>query len=100
VEALLVVLPVIAGVSLVLIVLIRWLAGGLDESRIRSYLKDRGGEVLAIRSVPTRPGAVVEGSGRAFLVRHRDKDGQVHEGRFRTSLWEGVHITEDRVVES
>lgn len=78
---------------------IHWAAGRLDVSRVRSHVVQLGGEVLAIRSEPARPGALVEGTGRVFVVRHRDKDGRVHEGRFRTSLWEGVHVTEDRVVE-
>ncbi len=78
--------------------LIRLAMGGIDRSRVRSYVESRGGRLLDARWAPFGPGWFGERSDRIYEVRYLDKDGNEHVAHCKTSMWTGVYFTEDRVV--
>ncbi|MFO0807742.1 MAG: hypothetical protein U0746_03890 [Gemmataceae bacterium] len=88
-------IPLALGVAL----LVRVLAGVVDQGRIRDYVEERGGRVLSCRWAPFGPGWFGEKSDRIYSLRFTDRDGNVHDAHCKTSLWTGVYLTEDHIVE-
>lgn len=85
-------------VVIVLAIVIRLAAGGMDRDRIEQYVRDRGGKVLDSNWDPFGPGWFGEKSDRIYGVRYLDRDGNEHEAHCKTSMWTGVYFTEDRIV--
>ena len=93
-EGFLLLIPLVLVIALV----IRLAAGGLDHDRIKRYVEDRGGQVLDANWAPFGPGWFGEKSDRIYGVRYLDPDGNEHEAHCKTSFWTGVYFTEDRIV--
>ena len=93
-EGFLLLIPVV----IVIAVVIRLAAGGLDHDRIKRYVEGRGGEFLDAQWAPFGPGWFGEKSDRIYGVRYLDRDGNEHQAHCKTSLWTGVYFTEDRIV--
>lgn len=93
-EVALILIPLVIVVAVV----IRLAAGGLDHDRIREYVEGRGGRVVDANWAPFGPGWFGEKSDRIYRVRYLDRDGHEHEAHCKTSLWTGVYFTEDRIV--
>jgi hypothetical protein len=86
-------------VGMMLIVLVvRLLAGSLDRDRIRGHLEERGWRVVEVRWSPFGHGWFGDHSNRIYRVRYRDEEDREHEAHCKTSLFGGVYLTEDRVV--
>ncbi len=83
---------------IVLVVVVRVMAGGLDHERVKKYVEGRGGRVLEAKWEPFGPGWLGEKSDRIYAVRYLDRDGNEHRAHCKTSLWTGVYFTEDQLV--
>lgn len=85
-------------VFIVIAIVIRLAAGGMDHDRIKQYVEECGGTVLDSNWSPFGPGWFGEKSDRIYGVRYLDRDGNEHEAHCKTSMWTGVYFTEDRIV--
>jgi hypothetical protein len=79
-------------------ILIRLAAGGLDHDRVRQYVESRGGTVIEANWSPFGPGWFGEKSDRIYAVRYLDGDGNEHQAYCKTSMWTGVYFTEDQII--
>ena len=91
-------IPLVFIGFIVLAIVIRLLAGGMDGDRVRSYIEQRGGRLLSSGWAPFGKGWFGEKSDRIYEVRYLDRDGNEHEATCKTSLFTGVYFTEDRIV--
>ena len=89
---------ILIPVFIVLAIVIRLAAGGLDHDRIKRYVEERGGTVLDSNWSPFGPGWFGEKSDRIYGVRYLDQDGNEHEAHCKTSIWSGVYFTQDQIV--
>jgi hypothetical protein len=94
VEVAFIVIPLVIVLALV----IRLAAGGMDHGRLREYVESRGGRLLEARWTPFGPGWFGEKSDRIYSVRYLDADGNEHEAHCKTSMWTGVYFTRDEIV--
>jgi len=83
---------------IIIAIVIRLAAGGLDHDRVRQYVEARGGKVIEANWAPFGPGWFGEKSDRIYAVRYLDQDGNEHQAHCKTSMWTGVYFTEDRIV--
>jgi hypothetical protein len=83
---------------IIIAIVIRLAAGGLDHDRVRHYVESRGGRVIEANWAPFGPGWFGEKSDRIYAVRYLDRDGNEHNAHCKTSMWTGVYFTEDRIV--
>lgn len=84
---------------IVLALVSRLLAGGMDEDRVRAYVKERGGRLLSSEWAPFGKGWFGEKNDRIYEVRYQDRDGHEHLATCKTSMFSGVYFTEDRIVQ-
>lgn len=91
-------IPLVFIGFIVLAIVIRLLADGMDGDRVRSYIEQRGGRLLSSGWAPFGKGWFGEKSDRIYEVRYLDRDGNEHEATCKTSLFTGVYFTEDRIV--
>jgi hypothetical protein len=82
----------------VVAVVIRLMAGGLDQDRVRSYVESRGGRFLDSSWAPFGKGWFGEKNDRIYEVRFLDGQGNEHHASCKTSLFSGVYFTDDRIV--
>jgi hypothetical protein len=80
------------------VIAIRIGAGSLDHHRLRSYVEERGGEVIEINWAPFGPGWFGGNKERIYHDRYLDRDGNEHEAYAKTNMWSGVYFTEDRIT--
>lgn len=92
-EGLFIILPFI-----VIAIVFRLIAGGMDHDRIKQYVADRGGQLQDLSWTPLGPGWFGEKSDRIYCVLYTDQDGNKHEAHCKTSMWTGVYFTQDRIV--
>jgi hypothetical protein len=85
-------------VALLIGLVVRVLAGSLDQDRVQQYVESRGGKLLTARWAPLGPGWLGEKSDRIYQVRYVDAQGNEHEAHCKTSLWTGVYFTQDSIV--
>ncbi len=85
-------------VMIALAVLIRLWIGGLNHNRIRGYIVNQGGEVLAIKWKPFGAGWFGEKDSAIYEVRYRDREGNVRNAVCKTSMFSGVYFTNDSIV--
>lgn len=91
---------ILIPVFVIIAIVIRLAAGGMDHDRIRQYVEERGGKVLDSQWSPFGPGWFGEKSDRIYGVRYLDKDGNEHQAHCKTSLFTGVYFTEDQIVKN
>lgn len=89
---------ILFAVAVVVTVIIRLFAGGLDGDRVGDYIRGQGGELLDSKWSPFGRGWFGEKNDRIYEVRYRDRSGNVHEATVKTSMLSGVYFTEDRIV--
>jgi hypothetical protein len=82
----------------VIAIVVRLLAGGMDGDRVRAYIEERGGRLLSSDWAPFGKGWFGERSDRIYEVRYLDSDGNEHHAHCKTSMFTGVYFTEDRIV--
>ena len=90
---------VLIGVAIVVALLFRFGAGSMDQDRVSQYVEERGGKFISADWAPFGPGWFGEKSDRIYQVRYLDRDGNEHEAYAKTSMWTGVYLTEDRIVQ-
>ena len=92
------------GVALIVIVfiivavIIRLAAGGMDQDRVRDYVASQGGRVIESNWAPFGKGWFGEKGDRIYEVRFVDRDGNEHHAHCKTSMLSGVYFTEDRIT--
>ena len=87
-------------VFMVVIVAISLLGRSGDKERVRVYFAERGEELLDITRKRFGPGWRGEKDSRIYQVRYRDKLGNIHQAFCKTSIFSGVYLSEDYVVEN
>lgn len=85
-------------IAIVVSIIIRLFAGGMDSDRVGEYIRSQGGELLDSKWSPFGRGWFGEKNDRIYEVRYRDHLGNVREATVKTSLLSGVYFTEDRIV--
>lgn len=91
--------PLIIVGFVLLAVVIRLFAGAFDGERGERYLRDNGYELIDKSWAPFGPGWYGEKDARIYEVVYRDREGKVHRAHVKTSMWSGVYLTNDRIVE-
>jgi hypothetical protein len=84
--------------TIVVIVVIRVMAGRMDRDRIEQYILGRGGRVMEITWAPLGRGWFGSDNDRIYEIRYRDNVGDEHLAHCKTSMWSGVYLTDDVVV--
>jgi hypothetical protein len=87
------------AVFIVIAIVFRFMAGGLDSGRVGEYIRSQGGELIDSHWSPFGRGWFGEKNDRIYEVRYRDRLGNIHEATVKTSLFSGVYFTEDRIVQ-
>lgn len=87
-------------VFIVITIVFRLLAGGMDSDRVGEYIRAQGGELIDSQWSPFGRGWFGEKNDRIYEVRYRDRLGNVHEATVKTSMLSGVYFTEDRIVQA
>ena len=80
-------------------IIIRLAAGSMDTGIIESYARERGWELMDGSWDPFGPGWFGEQDSRIYQIVYRGEHGDVHRARVKTSLFSGVYLTNDVVVE-
>ncbi len=81
-------------------VAIRLMAGGFDGDRVEAYVQQRGWELVDRSWDPFGPGWFGEEDSRIYRIVYRDERGDTHRAHVKTSMFSGVYLTNDEVVES
>lgn len=92
-----IVVPIIIGVIL-LIVVLRLAAGGMDHDRVDEYISSRGGRVIDKQWNPFGKGWFGSEHERLYDVKYVDREGNIHQATCKTSLFSGVYFTQDEIV--
>lgn len=82
-----------------LAIAIRFIAGMTDSDRVRNYIAQQGGELLDKQWKPFGRGWMGEKDSRIYQITYSDRDGNIHEAFCKTSLWSGVYLTDDHIIE-
>lgn len=77
----------------------RLFAGGMDRDRVRDHIESSGGRLLEKRWAPFGKGWFGEKNDRIYEIRFIDSAGNEHEATCKTSLFSGVYLTGDRIVQ-
>jgi hypothetical protein len=80
-------------------VTMRLLAGWLDGERIDAYVRRRGGKVRYRSWTPFGRGWFGERNDRIYRLEYEDGDGRLRQATVKTSMFSGVYLTDDRVVQ-
>ena len=89
----------IFAVFIVIAIVIRLMAGGMDGDRVAEYIRSQGGEMIESHWSPFGRGWFGEKNDRIYEVRYRDRLGNIHEATVKTSMFSGVYFTEDKIVQ-
>ncbi len=81
-------------------VIARLVAGGFDGDRVEAYVQQRGWELVDRSWDPFGPGWFGEKDSRIYQIVYRDERGDLHRAHVKTSMFSGVYLTNDEVVES
>lgn len=83
------------GVLIVVIVLLRLLAGSFDRQRIAEDVARRGGRVESIEWAPFGKGWFGERGDRIYRVRYVDARGRTRDAQCKTRRFSGVYWADD-----
>ncbi len=89
------IIPVVIIVALV----IRVIAGSFDADRVHMYVKSRGWKLIDQSWDPFGPGWFGEQDARIYAIIYEDQDGNRHKAHVKTSVFSGVYLTNDCIVE-
>jgi hypothetical protein len=84
---------------IVLVIVFRLIAGSFDGERVERYIREMGCELIDKSWNPFGPGWFGEKDSRIYQIIYRDRDGRVHRADVKTSMFSGVYLTNDRIVE-
>lgn len=85
--------------ALVLVIVIRLIAGSFDGERVERYVAERGWQLLDRSWDPFGPGWFGEKDSRIYQIVYRDQEGGVHRAHVKTSMLSGVYLTNDHIVQ-
>ena len=88
---------VIFPVFIILAIVFRLIAGGMDHDRIDQYISELGGEVIARSWDPFGKGWYGD-KKRIYQLRYQDSEGNIHQATCKTSVLSGVYLTEDHII--
>jgi hypothetical protein len=89
---------IVALIVILVAIVARLAAGGLDRQRVQQHIAERGGKVLEVTWSPLGPGWFGERSDRIYAVRYLDGDGNEHRAYCKTSMFTGVYFAQDGIV--
>jgi len=89
----------IIAIVVVLILVIRLVAGADDEVRIRKQIEKIGGTLVSAKWAPFAHGWLGQGDGRIYRLVYLDKDKNKHETLVRTSRFQKVYFNDDTIVD-
>jgi hypothetical protein len=84
---------------ILLAIIIRVIAGGFDGERVEQYIRSIGGELMDKSWDPFGPGWWGERNARIYQIIYRDREGCVRRAHVKTSLFSGVYLTNDVIIE-
>jgi len=84
---------------IILVVVIRLIAGSFDGDRVERYVKANGWELVDRSWDPFGPGWFGEKDSRIYQIVYRDHQGSLHRAHVKTSMLSGVYLTNDQIVE-
>ena len=87
------------GAIVALGIAMRLLAGYLDKGRIEMYAAKQGWNILDRRWSPLGSWWFGGTYSRIYRMVYRDPRGNVHKAYVRTSMFSGVYLTGDHIVE-
>jgi hypothetical protein len=70
-----------------------------DGERVEAYIREMGCELLDKSWDPFGPGWFGEKDSRIYEIVFRDRAGFIHRAHVKTSMFSGVYLTDDRIVE-
>jgi len=76
-----------------------FIAHQFDTDRIRQYLARQGGVLLTKEWTPFGEGWLGEKNARIYRIRYQDCDGHEHTATCKTSMFAGVYLTADEIVQ-
>ena len=85
--------------AIVVAIFVRLIAGSFDGDRVEQYIRGIGGELIDRSWDPFGPGWFGEKDSRIYEIVYRDRDGRTHRAHVKTSMMNGVYLTNDRIVE-
>lgn len=91
---------IIVGGFIALAVVTRLIAGSIDGNRVEHYLRERGWELVDRSWDPFGPGWFGEKDSRIYQIVYRDQQGNLHRAHVKTSMFSGVYLTNDRMVQA
>ena len=86
-------------IFIVLAVVFRLIAGSFDGERVESYVRRNGWELVDKSWDPFGPGWFGEKDSRIYQIVYRDAHGNLHRAHVKTSMFSGVYLTNDHIVE-
>ncbi len=87
------------GGFILLAIVFRLIAGGLDGGRVEQYVRARGWELVDRRWRPFGPGWFGEKDSRIYQIVYRDCEGNLHQAHVKTSMLSGVYLTNDHLIQ-
>ncbi|MEM9643989.1 MAG: hypothetical protein AAF989_03255 [Planctomycetota bacterium] len=71
----------------------------MDVDRVGAYIRRQGGELIDSRRNPFCSGCFGEKNSRIDEVRYRDGSGDRRDATVGASLFSGVYLTDDRIIQ-
>lgn len=84
---------------LVLVLVIRLVAGSFDGERIEAYVREQGWKLVDKSWDPFGPGWFGEKDSRIYQIAYADREGNIHKAHVKTSMMSGVYLTRDVIVQ-
>jgi len=88
----------IIGAIIIVGLLLQLFAGGLDNDRIATEIKAKGGTLISKERNRFGSGWLGEESNRIYRVVYKDKEGHTHEAFVKTSMNTGVYFSKDNII--
>jgi hypothetical protein len=89
----------VIGGFILLAIIFRLIAGGLDGGRVERYVRERGWELVDRSWEPFGPGWFGEKDSRIYQIVYRDREGNLHQAHVKTSMLSGVYLTNDHLIQ-
>ena len=89
----------VIGGFILLAIIFRLIAGGLDGGRVEQYVRERGWELVDRSWDPFGPGWFGEKDSRIYQIVYRDREGNLHQAHVKTSMLSGLYLTNDQLIQ-
>lgn len=92
-------LLIVVGIIGIAVVL-RLIAGSFDGQRVEDYVRENGWELIDRSWDPFGPGWFGEKDSRIYQIVYRDRQGNTHRAHVKTSMFSGVYLTNDQIIDA